>query len=266
MMKTKIVFVTIIALLSIFLPNIASAQVSEYPQITEKACDSCTPCPEGLECINFPGIGPRCAESSPCSYFKCPLNTECIFSGPPEMVTYCPNGTLGKGIANVICQCVGPECPATSGYEDTVSYDLLTKTVVHAINPDEQTVSHNISLWKTTDENRGILETPTTTTEYRGRIVVKQSKLFMDTPAGEKPINILPGYAISKAKGVAETPEIKKVELKLEAEKPVYSVKGIKQARLLFIIPVSMEIETKIDAETKDVISVNKPWWSFLCW
>lgn len=265
MMKNKVVF-GMIALLSLFLVNIVNAQVSEYPQITEKVCNSCTPCPEGLECFNFPGIGSRCAEPNPCSYFKCPPNTECVFSGYPEIMIYCPDGTYGGGIAHVRCQCVGPECPATGGDEDIVFYDLLTQTVVHAIDPDEQTDSYNISLWKTTDENTGILETPTTTTEYRGRIVVKQSKLFMDTPAGEKPINILPEYAISRAKGVAETSEIKKVELKVEAGKPVYSVKGIKQARLLFIIPVSMEIETKVNAETKDVISVNGPWWSFLCW
>jgi len=252
MMKNKTLFETIIVLLGLFLANIASAQVSEYPQITDQWCDAVNPCLEGLECFSFPGIGLRCAQSNPCSYFACPEGTQCSVAESYP--------------GQVMCFCVGPECPATSGDKDTVFYDILTQTVVHTINPDGQIVSHNISLWKTTDENGGILETPTTSTEYRGKIVVKQSKLFMDTPAGEKPIDILPEYAISKAKGVAETPEIKKVELKVEAEKPVYSVKGIKQARLLFIIPVSMEIETKVDAETRDVISVNKPWWSSLAW
>jgi len=78
------------------------------------------------------------------------------------------------------------------------------------------------------------------------------------------PINILPDDA--KAKGIEETPDIKKVELKSEGENPVYSVIGTKQVRIFFIIPVSMEVETKIDAETGNKIAVNKPWWSFLVW
>jgi len=264
-MKNKIVFGTAVILLTLFLVNLANAQVSEYPQITEQICNHCTSCPEGLECFNFPGIGSRCAESNPCSYFKCPPNTECEVL-QLEMIRICPDGTYSTTTPSIQCFCVGPECPATSSGEDTVSYNSLTQTVVYTKNPNEQTVSHNISLWKTTNENRGILETSTTSVEYRGKIVVKNSRLFMDTPAGEKPINILPEDAINEAKGVAETPEIKKVELKIESEKLIYSIKGIKQAKLLFIIPVSMEIETKVDAETRDVISVNKPWWSFLSW
>jgi len=34
----------------------------------------------------------------------------------------------------------------------------------------------------------------------------------------------------------------------------------------MIFIPVELEIKTKISAETSDVISVHKPWWSFLAW
>ena len=253
MMKNKIAFGTIVVLLSLFLVNLVNAQVSEYPQITNQWCDAMNSCPEGLECFSFPSIGLRCAQSNPCSYFGCPERTQCSVAESYP--------------GQVMCFCVGPECPATSGDEDTVSYDLLTQTVVHTIDSDEQTVSHNISLWKTTDEDRGILETPITSVEYRGKIVVRKSKLFMNMPTNkEEPINFLPKDAIRKSKDISETPEIIKVELKAEAEKPIYSVKGVKQARLLFLIPVNLEIETKISAESSEVISVNKPWWSFLAW
>lgn len=248
-MKQKILLTLI--LLSVFLVPIVNAQISEYPQITDQWCDAMNPCPEGLECFSFSGIGLRCAQPNPCSYFDCPENTQC--------------GVAESYPAQVMCQCVGPECPATSGDEDTVSYDLLTQTVIHVIKPDEQTVSHNISLWKTTDENRGILETTAAQSEYSNELVVENSKLLMKTSAGKKQINVLPEEAI----GVSETPSkevVKKIELKEESQKPIYSVKGIKQARLLFLIPVSMEVETKVDAEIGNVISVNKPWWSFLAW
>jgi len=50
----------------------------EYPQITDQWCDAINPCPEGLECFSFPGIGLRCAQPNPCSYFECPEGTQCL--------------------------------------------------------------------------------------------------------------------------------------------------------------------------------------------
>ncbi|NIO22677.1 MAG: hypothetical protein GTN38_01465 [Candidatus Aenigmarchaeota archaeon] len=219
--------------------------------ISEETCDAANPCEEGMECFSFPGIGLKCAQPYPCSYYKCPEGTRCAVaeSYPPQ----------------VICSCTGPECSATGGDEDTVSYDLLTQTVIHTIDQNEQTVSHDISIWKSTPGNRGILETDFASVELSNELVVEESKLFMKTSVGKKPVNLLPEDVI----GISETPTkeaVEKIELKEESQKPVYSVKGTKQARILFIIPVSMEVETNIDAETGDVISVNKPWWSFLAW
>ena len=60
--------------------------------------------------------------------------------------------------------------------------------------------------------------------------------------------------------------QLDKIELKERNEKPVYLVKTIKKARLFFLIPISMKIETQVNAQTGDVISVQKPWWSFFVW
>lgn len=243
--RGKMVFGIAVGLVSLFLisANPANAQVGGYPQIIEQQCDTLKPCSQGWECFSFPGLGAKCAKPNPCSYFKCPQKTQCSLaeSYPPQ----------------VKCNCFGSECPAAGGGQEQVYYDLLTQT-------------QNISLWKTSDSKqtgqyRGILETPNASAEYQGKILVKDSKLFMDLPAGEKPINILPENAISKAKEAAKM-EIKKIELKAEAEKPIYSVKGIKQTKLVALIPVTLEMETKVSAETGEVTSINKPWWSFLTW
>jgi hypothetical protein len=96
-------------------------------------------------------------------------------------------------------------------------------------------------------------------------LIIENSQLFMETPAGKKSINIKPQEAITLS--ATPNPEsIQDLKLKEESQRPVYSVKGKKQVKLLFIIPVSMEIETKVDAQTGDVISIKKPWWSFLAW
>lgn len=84
-----------------------------------------------------------------------------------------------------------------------------------------------------------------------------------ECPVSTEQVKITPEQALSKA---TEITTIKKIELKEENTKPVYSIKGTKQAKLLFIISVSLEVETKVDAKTGNVISINKPWWSFLAW
>ena len=217
---------------------------SEYPQITDQWCDAANPCPEGLECFSFPGIGLRCAQTNPCSYFRCPEGTQC------SVAESYPGQVICSG------KCEGKYCEAG------VSYNAVTgKVEVMRAGRKEPT---DVTI-RTAPGYKGILETPTISVKASGELVIEESKLLMKTSVGKKPINIMPEDAIT----VSATPDkklIKEIELREESQKPVYSVKGIKQARLLFIIPVSMEIETKIDAETKDVISVNKPWWSFLCW
>ena len=222
---------------SLFLIPLVSAQ------ITETTCSIEEPCSEGLECISFPDVGLRCAQPNPCSYYECPEGTQC------NLAESYP--------AQIICSrsCEGEEC--SDG--DTVSYDLRTNTV--EVIKDEETVSHDISLWQATVGNKGILKTATSSAKYSGEIIVEGSNLFMETSIGRKQINILPEDAAGKAE---EVTTVKEIELKEELQKPVYSVKGTKQVRILFIIPVSMGIETKVDAGTGDVISVNKPFWSFL--
>jgi hypothetical protein len=55
---------------------------------------------------------------------------------------------------------------------------------------------------------------------------------------------------------------IQKIELKAEKNKVLYHVDGIKPARLLFLIPVSINIQTDIDAVSGNVENIKSPWWS----
>jgi len=93
---------------------------------------------------------------------------------------------------------------------------------------------------------------------------MEQSKLYIETSAGKIEVKVSPGEAHQKA--AAEITRVNEIELLEESQNPVYSVKGTKQAAILFLIPVSMDIETRINAETGDIISVSRPWWSFIAW
>ncbi len=57
---------------------------------------------------------------------------------------------------------------------------------------------------------------------------------------------------------------IQNIELKAEKNKVLYQVNGIKPARLLFLIPVSINIQTDIDAVSGNVETIKSPWWSVL--
>lgn len=96
----------------------------------------------------------------------------------------------------------------------------------------------------------------------REKLILEENKLSLETEKGEKQIRVLPDLAYRKTLE-KEVQEIKEVELKQEAEKPIFSVRGTKKAKLFFLFPVTLNIETKIDAETSEILSVRKPWWSF---
>ncbi|MBU1051028.1 MAG: hypothetical protein KJ718_00535 [Nanoarchaeota archaeon] len=82
----------------------------------------------------------------------------------------------------------------------------------------------------------------------------------MQTSTGTKEIKVMP-EEISEILG---TSTIEITELKEESEKAVYSVTGTKKARIVAIFPVDMKIQAKVSAETGEIPSIEKPWWSFL--
>lgn len=57
---------------------------------------------------------------------------------------------------------------------------------------------------------------------------------------------------------------INNVELETSEEEAIYSVSGSSSGKLLLVIPVTVEITQKINAETGEIISTEKPWWTFL--
>ena len=60
------------------------------------------------------------------------------------------------------------------------------------------------------------------------------------------------------------TTSIETTELKEESENVVYSITGSKKGKFLFMFPVKMKVQARINAETGEVISSKKPWWAFL--
>lgn len=69
---------------------------------------------------------------------------------------------------------------------------------------------------------------------------------------------------LSKYAEKSQLKSIKTVELKEVNDKQVYQVKGVKEAKLLWVIPVDMEITVNINMDTGAIENMEKPWWGFL--
>jgi len=158
----KKIFIFIVMVL--FLVSFAFAQEEinkNYPQITEQWCDLNNPCPEGLECNSFPNIGLRCAEHSPCSYYECSEGYECrVAASYPGSVT---------------CSCVGPECPTSSGDEDTESSN------------QGQNEGNNVQTQNQADVTQ-IKERILTQAQIK-KIIKSQNRIKVQAQTGECPIN-----------------------------------------------------------------------------
>ncbi|MCW1296396.1 MAG: PepSY domain-containing protein [Candidatus Parvarchaeota archaeon] len=96
-------------------------------------------------------------------------------------------------------------------------------------------------------------------------IKFEQSSLKIETPKTNISIQVLPHIATSIATS-KEPQKVEATELKVIDEKPVYEINGTRDAKLLWIFPVTLPIRTSVNAETGKIERLEKPWWSFLAW
>ncbi|OGJ20242.1 hypothetical protein A3K73_08210 [Candidatus Pacearchaeota archaeon RBG_13_36_9] len=97
--------------------------------------------------------------------------------------------------------------------------------------------------------------------ESEMELVEREHKVYVQTSNGEKETKIIPSDTIASAKKIDTVESIKIEEYKGE---PVYSIYGTKKARLFFVIPLTAEVNQKINLETGKMVKTKKPWWHFL--
>ncbi|MEM5766465.1 MAG: hypothetical protein QW423_02430 [Candidatus Aenigmatarchaeota archaeon] len=97
----------------------------------------------------------------------------------------------------------------------------------------------------------------------RETLKFENSSLKVETAKKEVFVNLMPNLA-EKIILVNKKQKIEMMELKSEEDKTVYEVEGKKDAKLLWIIPVTVPIKTQVNAEDGKIEKIEKPWWSFL--
>jgi len=93
------------------------------------------------------------------------------------------------------------------------------------------------------------------------RVVVDLNLEFLQTR-----VDLNVDHIHKKIREKAKVENIKKIVLRKGGTGPIYVAEGEKEGRLLGIIPIKLHIQVIASAENGEVISVRKPWWSFLVW
>ena len=193
-------------------------------------------------------------DSNGCTIYSCPSQacTACVGGIPTGEVDFnnCP-----------IYSCPGRTCPlGCICTEDTASCPTTeTRPIITTVE-----VSTGLSSIRIEKKGEQLEIKSEKASAISGEnFIIEESKLYFKTSTGNKQIKVLPEEASAQA---TEITTIKGIEIKEESMKPIYSIIGIKEAKILAIFPTTLEIETKVDATSGKIIYLNKPWWSFLAW
>ena len=159
-----------------------------------------------------------------------------------------------------------PSLPLGEAQEVQVNgtiYIPLTQNVINALDRNKKESLQNIALWKSAGSDKTILQAKSVFAEYGGELSVEETKLFMKTSAGKEIINVMPEEAFALSVK-SKVDSVQKLELKEKRGSPIYSINSEKQVKLFSLFPVNLEIQAEIDAQTGGILSIKKPWWSFL--
>ena len=146
----------------------------------------------------------------------------------------------------------------TNGFSTEKTVPSSTASLISVQNSQAGTVSVSVNKDGTiTLVNNGI----TITTTYPVIIDPKSQTIAVRTANGVTLINTLPSQALSGI-GAADKPTtIQTAVLGAQEEQAYYEVTGTQNRKFIGLIPVTANVETKIDAQNGSIITVNRPWY-----
>ncbi len=269
-------------------PYIASTTLTKTLEITATEIVETTKCPVGCKCYGDTVACPvpptllECAEGCTLQGDTCTCPADKGITCTAHLdekgctVVECADGTATKTCPSA--ECIPPciksgetcTCPAKNEKEacpegckcegDTVTCPTTGIKPIEAKIKSASGTSKPVLIEKA--EATLSIKTEKAVAVTTEKLVVEEDKLAIKTSSGNKEIKILPEEASSKA----EIATVEKIELREENAKPLYIINGKKQAKVLGVFPATLKIESKVDAETGEVVSTSKPWWSFIAW
>lgn len=177
------------------------------------------------------------------------LSNTSIISYPITLNSSCPES----------CSCVNGkrECSII------INFSQRNNTIDIPVNITENTSISSVGFTKiilTNEEGVTSLWSGEVKATSYANLTISNSNLIIKNNTSEIPVGILPDEALENS-GISK---LTNLELKTRGEKAIYTVSGTSSGRLFLVIPVTARLQTNIDALSGEVISAEKPWWSFL--
>ena len=88
----------------------------------------------------------------------------------------------------------------------------------------------------------------------------KSQTIAINTPNGITAINTLPSQALSGISATDKPTTIQSAVLGAQDGQAYYEVSGTQDRKFLGIVPVTANVQTKINADDGSISSVNRPW------
>jgi hypothetical protein len=96
------------------------------------------------------------------------------------------------------------------------------------------------------------------------KIEIDNETVYLVTEKVRKGVHVLPENASETAKLRANFHLVKAIELVEEDGAVLYRLQGRQIGKILGLFPTEVEVGSDVDAETGEVKSISRPWWSFL--
>lgn len=184
-----------------------------------------------------------------------PFSITVIFTLPEEPIIWTPSINLTYNLTTEVS--IGKisisETP-TFVYNPSSAIPIIETIIGTDLNPSVVKIMTDVSTGKTTIEVNSV-----TATTIKS-LIIDNSNLLMSTSLGYGEVKILPDMVKEKA----SLKSVKNIELKEYNNKPVYQVNGVRESKLLWFIPVDMDVTVNLNAETGSIEKTEKPWWGFL--
>ncbi|MEK7605066.1 MAG: hypothetical protein AAB478_00935 [Patescibacteria group bacterium] len=146
----------------------------------------------------------------------------------------------------------------TNGPSSEKTIPSSTASLISVQNSQAGTVSISVNKDGTvTLLNNGI----SVQTQYPVVIDPKTQTIAIRTPSGVTIINTLPSQALSGIDAADKPTTIQSAVLGAQAGQAYYEVTGIQDRKFIGLIPVTANVETKINAQNGSIITVDKPWY-----
>lgn len=146
-----------------------------------------------------------------------------------------------------------------------VKNDKKNPTIVNVEVINSNNEFEEINLAPIPEDEIIIIESGDVTATTENDVSIINSTLVINDGDELHPIDFLPDEALEQVEENNDNAiEVDEIELKVTDKIPVYRIRGKRNADFLFIIPITLEFITVVNAQTGEIIAEETPFWSFL--